>query len=103
MTVRGNPGNQKQFPTLSTALGNRSAIPAFPQPRRTEAKWKANSRLPTCLGCYSFSQSNQKTQEKDASRPSFRSISRLILQATKMYAFRVNPDSDSYHFGNISW
>jgi hypothetical protein len=39
MTVRGKPGKTKnRFSTLSTALGNRSAIPTFPQPRRAEEK-----------------------------------------------------------------
>src|SRR5260370_7823013 len=51
----GNDGPWKawktknRFSTLSTALGNRSAIPTFPHPRRTEVNLIPNSRLPTSL------------------------------------------------------
>src|SRR5579863_4027535 len=52
---RGNDGLWKErktkngFPSLSTALGNRCAIPTFPPPRRRTQmeKWKSKSRIPT--------------------------------------------------------
>jgi len=49
MPVRGQRGKPNAgFPSFSTALGNRSAIPTFPQSRgeRME-KWKSKGRIPT--------------------------------------------------------
>jgi hypothetical protein len=48
MTGCGKRGKPKAgFPSLSTALGNRVAIPTFPPSRRGVEKWKTKSRFPT--------------------------------------------------------
>jgi hypothetical protein len=52
MTVRGKTGKPKnrfsRFSTLSTALGNRYAIPTFPQLRRLFLSYKSKAKTEPC-------------------------------------------------------
>jgi hypothetical protein len=74
---RGKP--RAGFPSFPTALGNRCAIPTFPQPRRRpRGNWKSETRIPTSLPpLVVFLQNLKRRIPRTPTPPSFRLILRL--------------------------
>ena len=53
---------KSRFPTFPTALGNRLAIPTFPQPRWLE-QWKSKTRIPTAPTRFLLSKHEKTTKQ----------------------------------------